>query len=60
MEPRHYGLQVRRFIGENTEHCIPEMYEYIQDQVSAQDQEMQFLDQNPYLRTYNFLFLQKT
>lgn len=33
MEPRHYGLQLRRFIGENTEHCIPEMYEYIQDQV---------------------------
>ncbi|XP_058024958.1 rho guanine nucleotide exchange factor TIAM2 isoform X2 [Ahaetulla prasina] len=33
MEPRHYGLQLRRFIGENTEHCIPEMYEYIQDQI---------------------------
>ncbi|XP_070589853.1 rho guanine nucleotide exchange factor TIAM2 isoform X3 [Erythrolamprus reginae] len=33
MDPRHYGLQLRRFIGENTEHCIPEMYEYIQDQI---------------------------
>uniref|UniRef100_A0A8C5S0C1 T-lymphoma invasion and metastasis-inducing protein 2 n=1 Tax=Laticauda laticaudata TaxID=8630 RepID=A0A8C5S0C1_LATLA len=33
MEPRHYGLQLRRFIGENTEYCIPEMYEYIQDQI---------------------------
>ncbi|KAM6460759.1 rho guanine nucleotide exchange factor TIAM2 isoform 2-T2 [Liasis olivaceus] len=33
MEPRHYGLQLRRLMDENTECCIPEMYEYIQDQI---------------------------
>ncbi|XP_077205053.1 rho guanine nucleotide exchange factor TIAM2 isoform X2 [Paroedura picta] len=33
LEPRHYGLRLRRLIDENVEHYIPEMYEYIQDQI---------------------------
>lgn len=33
LEPRHYGLQLRRLIDENTEYCAPEPYEYIVDQV---------------------------
>ncbi|XP_014119018.1 PREDICTED: T-lymphoma invasion and metastasis-inducing protein 2 isoform X2 [Pseudopodoces humilis] len=33
LEPRHYGLQLRRLVDENTEYCAPEPYEYIVDQV---------------------------
>ncbi|KAM6086195.1 rho guanine nucleotide exchange factor TIAM2 isoform 3-T3 [Theristicus caerulescens] len=33
LEPRHYGLQLRRSVDENTEYCAPEPYEYIVDQV---------------------------
>ncbi|XP_042704192.2 rho guanine nucleotide exchange factor TIAM2 isoform X1 [Chrysemys picta bellii] len=33
LEPRHYGLQLRRLVDENIEYCIPEAYEYIQDQI---------------------------
>ncbi|XP_068040757.1 rho guanine nucleotide exchange factor TIAM2 isoform X3 [Anomalospiza imberbis] len=33
LEPRHYGLQLRRVVDENTEYCAPEPYEYIVDQV---------------------------
>ncbi|KAM9261186.1 rho guanine nucleotide exchange factor TIAM2 isoform 5-T9 [Cariama cristata] len=33
LEPRHYGLQLRRLVDENTEYCTPEPYEYIVDQV---------------------------
>ncbi|XP_048344249.1 rho guanine nucleotide exchange factor TIAM2 isoform X2 [Sphaerodactylus townsendi] len=33
LEPRHYGLRLRRLIDENVEHYIPEAYEYIQDQI---------------------------
>ncbi|XP_054825814.1 rho guanine nucleotide exchange factor TIAM2 isoform X1 [Eublepharis macularius] len=33
LEPRHYALQLRRLIEENVEHYIPEVYEYIQDQI---------------------------
>ncbi|XP_064269450.1 rho guanine nucleotide exchange factor TIAM2 isoform X3 [Passer domesticus] len=33
LEPRHYGLQLRRLVDENTEYCSPEPYEYIVDQV---------------------------
>uniref|UniRef100_A0A8C0FQ55 TIAM Rac1 associated GEF 2 n=1 Tax=Bubo bubo TaxID=30461 RepID=A0A8C0FQ55_BUBBB len=29
LEPRHYGLQLRRLVDENTEYCAPEPYEYI-------------------------------
>ncbi|XP_034621236.1 T-lymphoma invasion and metastasis-inducing protein 2 isoform X3 [Trachemys scripta elegans] len=33
LEPRHYCLQLRRLVDENIEYCIPEAYEYIQDQI---------------------------
>ncbi|XP_044278269.1 rho guanine nucleotide exchange factor TIAM2 isoform X2 [Varanus komodoensis] len=33
LEPKHYGLQLRRLIDENMEHYIPEPYDYIQDQI---------------------------
>ncbi|XP_040407272.1 T-lymphoma invasion and metastasis-inducing protein 2 isoform X1 [Cygnus olor] len=33
LEPRHYGLQLRRLVDENTEYSAPEPYEYIVDQV---------------------------
>ncbi|XP_059325037.1 rho guanine nucleotide exchange factor TIAM2 isoform X1 [Ammospiza nelsoni] len=33
LEPRHYGLQLRRLVDKNTEYCAPEPYEYIVDQV---------------------------
>ncbi|XP_071405366.1 rho guanine nucleotide exchange factor TIAM2 isoform X3 [Pithys albifrons albifrons] len=33
LEPRHYGLQLRRLVNENTEYCAPEPYENIVDQV---------------------------
>uniref|UniRef100_A0A803Y5H1 TIAM Rac1 associated GEF 2 n=1 Tax=Meleagris gallopavo TaxID=9103 RepID=A0A803Y5H1_MELGA len=33
LEPRNYGLQLRRLVDENTEYCAPEPYEYIVDQV---------------------------
>nr|XP_032627979.1 T-lymphoma invasion and metastasis-inducing protein 2 [Chelonoidis abingdonii] len=33
LEPRYYGLQLRRSVDENIEYCIPEAYKYIQDQV---------------------------
>ncbi|XP_074846440.1 rho guanine nucleotide exchange factor TIAM2 isoform X2 [Carettochelys insculpta] len=33
LEPKHYGLQLRRLVDENVEYCIPEAYEYIQDQI---------------------------
>lgn len=35
LEPRHYGLQLRRLVDENTEYCAPEPYEYIVDQESV-------------------------
>nr|XP_028579556.1 T-lymphoma invasion and metastasis-inducing protein 2 isoform X2 [Podarcis muralis] len=33
LEPRHYGLQLKRLADENIEHYVPEVYEYIQDQI---------------------------
>ncbi|XP_053149458.1 rho guanine nucleotide exchange factor TIAM2 isoform X2 [Hemicordylus capensis] len=33
LEPRHYGLQLRKLIDENVDRYIPEAYEYIQDQM---------------------------
>uniref|UniRef100_A0A8C8SWH4 TIAM Rac1 associated GEF 2 n=1 Tax=Pelusios castaneus TaxID=367368 RepID=A0A8C8SWH4_9SAUR len=33
LEPRHYSLQLRRLVDENIDYCIPEAYEYIQDQI---------------------------
>ncbi|XP_058145713.1 rho guanine nucleotide exchange factor TIAM2 [Dasypus novemcinctus] len=33
LEPNHYGLQLRKFVDENTEFCIPAPYEFMQDQV---------------------------
>ncbi|XP_060097076.1 rho guanine nucleotide exchange factor TIAM2 isoform X1 [Heteronotia binoei] len=33
LEPRNYGLRLRRLIDENVEHYIPGAYEYIQDQI---------------------------
>ncbi|PKU41099.1 t-lymphoma invasion and metastasis-inducing protein 2 [Limosa lapponica baueri] len=38
LEPRHYGLQLRRLVDENTEYCAPEPYEYIVDQESVYDE----------------------
>ncbi|OWK55143.1 T-lymphoma invasion and metastasis-inducing protein 2 [Lonchura striata] len=38
LEPRHYGLQLRRVVDENTEYCAPEPYEYIVDQESVYDE----------------------
>lgn len=35
LEPRNYGLQLRRLVDENTEYCAPEPYEYIVDQESV-------------------------
>lgn len=35
LEPRHYGLQLRRLVDDNTEYCAPEPYEYIVDQESV-------------------------
>ncbi|XP_037675997.1 T-lymphoma invasion and metastasis-inducing protein 2 isoform X2 [Choloepus didactylus] len=33
LEPSHYGLQLRKFVDENVEYCIPAPYEYMQEQV---------------------------
>ncbi|XP_019405586.1 PREDICTED: T-lymphoma invasion and metastasis-inducing protein 2 isoform X2 [Crocodylus porosus] len=33
LEPSCYGLQLRRLIDENIEYCVPEAYEYVQDQI---------------------------
>uniref|UniRef100_A0A8C9EX31 TIAM2 n=1 Tax=Pavo cristatus TaxID=9049 RepID=A0A8C9EX31_PAVCR len=38
LEPRNYGLQLRRLVDENTEYCAPEPYEYIIDQESVYDE----------------------
>ncbi|XP_033619052.1 T-lymphoma invasion and metastasis-inducing protein 2 [Fukomys damarensis] len=33
LEPSHYGLQLRKSVGESTECCIPAPNEYVQEQV---------------------------
>ncbi|XP_004856904.1 T-lymphoma invasion and metastasis-inducing protein 2 isoform X1 [Heterocephalus glaber] len=33
LEPSHYGLQLRKLVGESIECCIPAPYEYVQEQV---------------------------
>lgn len=33
LEPRHYGLQLRKLVDDNIEYCIPAPYEYMQEQV---------------------------
>ncbi|XP_023567959.1 T-lymphoma invasion and metastasis-inducing protein 2 [Octodon degus] len=33
LDPSHYGLQLRKLVGESIECCIPAPYEYVQEQV---------------------------
>ncbi|KFO32817.1 T-lymphoma invasion and metastasis-inducing protein 2, partial [Fukomys damarensis] len=38
LEPSHYGLQLRKSVGESTECCIPAPNEYVQEQASVYDE----------------------
>ncbi|XP_031208921.1 T-lymphoma invasion and metastasis-inducing protein 2 isoform X1 [Mastomys coucha] len=33
LEPTHYGLQLRKVVDKSVEWCVPELYEYMQEQV---------------------------